>query len=96
MKLAARRDRECFGAKARGAGAPPPPPGLPGGRRGGGGRGARGRGRGGGGKGRGFRPKLSIEALMKITRCRLCDEKGHWGDECPNPDRKKEGPQRRP
>eukprot|EP00959_Pyramimonas_sp_CCMP1952_P043463 908943-Pyramimonas_sp.AAC.1 len=33
---------------------------------------------------------------MKITRCRLCDERGHWGDECPNPDRKKEGPQRRP
>eukprot|EP00959_Pyramimonas_sp_CCMP1952_P298284 6239405-Pyramimonas_sp.AAC.1 len=77
IKRAAKRDREYFGPKKTGP-APPPPQ-----RPGGGGRGRPDRGKG---RGKGRRPRLSPEQLMKITRCGICKEKGHWHRECPNKD----------
>ena len=36
------------------------------------------------GRFRGSRPKLSREQMKKVSRCRLCDQKGHWAEDCPN------------
>eukprot|EP00959_Pyramimonas_sp_CCMP1952_P473066 9501083-Pyramimonas_sp.AAC.1 len=67
-----------------------PPPSHPGGgsrpeRRQGGGDLRSGGGRGGisGGAHRPRRERLSIEQLMKVTRCKKCRKKGHWSRECP-------------
>ena len=37
----------------------------------------------GGGKGRG--PRIPVDKLKAITKCRNCGEKGHWERECPKP-----------
>ena len=36
------------------------------------------------GRFRGNRPRLSREQMKKVSRCRLCDQKGHWAEDCPN------------
>ena len=32
---------------------------------------------------RDFKKKLPIEELIKVTRCDICNEKGHWKRDCP-------------
>eukprot|EP00959_Pyramimonas_sp_CCMP1952_P398045 8340172-Pyramimonas_sp.AAC.1 len=101
IKRAAKRDREYFAPKPRpgGAGSASQPRSRPaGGRsdRGGRGRQERGRGGGSGSRGSGFsRKKLSPEQLMKITRCGICKQKGHWHRECPEKDNPKYANQRK-
>eukprot|EP00959_Pyramimonas_sp_CCMP1952_P269722 5638884-Pyramimonas_sp.AAC.1 len=63
LKRAAKRDREYFGGKAGGDRIQPPPRAHPAGR---GRKGDRGRGKGQG-RGRGFKPKLSLQQLMRVT-----------------------------
>ena len=36
------------------------------------------------GRFRGSRPRLSREQMKRVSRCRLCDQKGHWAEDCPN------------
>ena len=35
------------------------------------------------------RRNMSIEELKRVTRCKNCDERGHWKEECPHPYRPK-------
>ena len=36
------------------------------------------------GSGPGGRARMNREQLKKISRCRVCHEKGHWAEDCPN------------